>query len=290
MALGERLSAAGHEVHGLRRQLDGGAREELGRAGIQPVCADITSMESLERVPADFDWVVNTVSSARGGSEVYREVYYNGMRNLIDWLRPWKLKKFVYTSSTSVYAQKDGGWVDESSAAEPPTETGRWLVKAERLLQEESQRGFPAVILRVGGIYGPDRGHLFQQYLKGEAQLSGDGSRWINMVHRDDVAAAIESALQSGQPGEIYNVVDNESVTQRTFFEWLSVELHRPMPPCGDPKGSVNSKRAITHKRVSNQRLREALGWVPKYPTFREGYTPLIEAWRANVAGFAESR
>ena len=87
------------------------------------------------------------------------------------------------------------------------------------------------MILRVAGIYGPGRGHWFKQFLRGEARIEGDGSRWLNMIHRDDVVGVIIAALERGKPGEIYNAADNEPVTQLKFFEWLAAELKRPLPP-----------------------------------------------------------
>ena len=78
------------------------------------------------------------------------------------------------------------------------------------------------MILRVAGIYGPDRGHWFKQFLKNEARIEGDGSRFLNMIHRDDVIGCIIAALKSGRPGEIYNAVDDEPVSQMNFFQWLA--------------------------------------------------------------------
>ncbi len=90
---------------------------------------------------------------------------------------------------------------------------------------------FPAVILRVAGIYGPGRGYLLKQFLRGEARIEGDGSRFLNMIHRDDLIGVILAALERGAPGGIYNAADNEPVSQRQFFEWLAAELKRPLPP-----------------------------------------------------------
>ena len=123
---------------------------------------------------------------------------------MIDWLAGQAPQKYIYTSSTSVYAQTDGSIVTEECPAEPASETSQVLVETEQLLLSAArEKRFPAVILRVAGIYGPDRGHLFKQYLLGEARLSGDGSRYMNMIHRDDVVRAVVAALEQGQPGEI---------------------------------------------------------------------------------------
>ena len=128
----------------------------------------------------------------------------------------------------------------------------------------------------MAGIYGPGRGHLFQQYLRGEARLAGDGSRLINMIHRDDVVRAMVAALERGQPGRIYNVADDEPVTQREFFTWLSQQLQKPMPAPATGEENARRKRGLTQKRVSNRRLHEELHCELIHPTFRQGYAAEI--------------
>lgn len=275
LPLGAELARRGHAVFGLRRTADGA--EALRAAGVTPAVADVTQPDSLRALPGPFDWVVNTVSSSKGGADVYRAVYVEGTRNLIAWLAGSGLRKFIYTSSTSVYAQADGGMVTEESAAEPVAETGRLLVEAENLLLAAArEQMFPAVVLRVAGIYGPGRGHLFQQFLRGEARVSGDGSRLLNMIHRDDVVGAAIAALERGEPGRIYNVADDEPVSQLEFFRWLSEQLLKPLPPFASAQENVGRKRGLTNKRVSNRRLRGELGCGLKYPSFREGYAAEI--------------
>lgn len=272
LPLGAKLARQGHTVFGLRRSAGGEA--ELQAAGIFPLVGDVTQPESLQSLPSPFDWVVNTVSSSKGGAEVYRSVYFEGTRNLIAWLASTAVRKFVYTSSTSVYGQTDGSEVTEESRAEPGTETGHWLVETETLLRSAAQElKFPAVVLRVAGIYGPERGHLFQQFLRDEARIGGDGGRCINMVHRDDVVGAIVAALERGEAGRTYNVVDNEAVTQLEFFRWLAGQLGKPVPPFASATENAARKRGLTHKRVSNRRLREELGYRLAHPDFRAGYT-----------------
>jgi nucleoside-diphosphate-sugar epimerase len=239
------------------------------------------------------DWVVNTVSSNRGGLEDYRKVYLGGTRNLLAWLGAAPPKKFVYTSSTSVYGQTDGSVVKESSRTEPADEPGRVLAQTEGLLLDAARdRKFPAIILRVAGIYGPGRGHLFQQFLKDQARIPGRGERLLNMIHRDDVVASLVTALRSGQPGEIYNAVDDEPVPQIHFFRWLSETLGKNMPPFGPEE--EGGKRTLTNKRVSNRKLRMELGVTrpsarvtpPKSSAFRtpencDRRRPLVDFVRA---------
>ena len=275
LPLGAELVRQGHEVFGLRRSVEG--CDELKAAGIQPLAGDITRPEDLAGLPAPFDWVVNTVSSSKGGAEEYRSVYLDGTRHLIDWLAGTPLKKFVYTSSTSVYGQADGSLVKEDAPAEPASETSRLLVETENLLVTAvRERKFPAVILRVAGIYGPERGHLFQQYLRNEARIAGKGDRILNMIHREDLVTAIMAALKSGRSGEIYNASDDEPVAQIHFFRWLSETLGKNMPPFATEAENAQRKRGLTNKKVSNRKLKMELGVQLKFPTFRQGYTAEI--------------
>lgn len=281
LPLGAELVRLGHEVCGLRRTAS--AEAELKSAGITPLFADITKPETLEKLPCDFDTVVHCVA-AGGDAENYRQIYLEGTKHLLKWLAVSPPKKFIYTSSTSVYGQNDASQVKESSPAEPEAETAKVLIETEKLLLETFRRDkFPAIILRVAGIYGPDRGHWFKQFLKNEARMEGDGSRFLNMIHRDDVVNCTVAALKSGRPGEIYNAVDDEPVSQRTFFEWLGATLGKYPPPTIPQNPAGDRKRGVTNKRVSNRKLKMELGCQLKYPNFRKGYT--AEILRLDRAG-----
>jgi nucleoside-diphosphate-sugar epimerase len=277
--LGKRLVAEGHEVFGMRRSVD--VSDDLVAAGIQPLVGDITNPDDLAALPGPFDWVVNLVSSSRGGADVYRAVYLEGTRKILASLGSHPPRKYVYTSSSSVYGQTDGSWITETSATSPATETSRILVETEDvLLNAARETGFPAAILRVAGIYGPGRGHLFLKYLKAQAALTGAASRLLNMIHVGDLVSAIVAALVGARAGEIYNVVDDEPVEQVAFFRWLSETLGLPMPPAAEDAETGKRKRAITNKRVSNRKLKEELGLEFRFPTFREGYGAEIERLR----------
>jgi nucleoside-diphosphate-sugar epimerase len=269
LPLGAELARQEHEVFGLRRSTS--AAGQVKSAGIHPLIGDVARLEDLTSLPGPFDWVVNCVASRGGGPADYRKVYLRGTQNLIEWLAPTPVKKFVYTSSTSVYGQNDDSLVDESSPAEPSSETAQILVETEKaLLQAASQRKFPAVILRLAGIYGPERGYWLKQYLRNEARLEGQGRRILNMIHRDDVAGSIIAALKDGKPGEIYNIVDDEPVTQLGFFTWLAGRLGKSLPPTALEVSNAR-KRGVRNKRVSNLKLKTELGYRFKCPSFREG-------------------
>jgi nucleoside-diphosphate-sugar epimerase len=248
---------------------------ELGSRGYKVTAVgrhsgvDITKPHDLQKLGREWDWVVNTVSSSKGDLDAYIRVFLEGTRNIIEWLHGANIAKYVYTSSTSVYGQTDGSWLDEASPTEPKSDTSKVLVQTEQLLRE-----FPAITLRLAGIYGPERGHLFHQYLRGQATITGDGSRYLNMIHRDDVVHAIITALERGKPGEIYNVADDEPVTQLEFFKWLAKTLNRALPPTtSEPTAR---KRGITNKRVSNRKMRKELACDLAFPNYRMGYGSLI--------------
>ena len=271
LPLGATLVQQGHVVFGLTRSQS--RRSALEEAGLQSLVADITDPRKLESLQRDYDWVINCAATSGGGPQEYRAVYFEGTRNLIEWLIPNPPRKFIYTSSTSVYGQNDGSVVDEHSPANPEADTSKILVATENLLIDAwSKTNFPAVILRVAGIYGPGRGHAFKQFVSGQAVIAGAGNRWLNMIHCDDLVGVIIAALEKGRPGEIYNAVDDEPVTQRDFFQWLAASLNKPLPPSVPKPDTSPRKRGVTNKRISNQKLKTELGHPFLYPTFRQGY------------------
>jgi nucleoside-diphosphate-sugar epimerase len=276
LALGTELARQGHQVIGLRRSPN---PDEFKAAGIEPCQIDITRREELNRLPCPFDWVVNLVSSAKGGGvPEYRQAYLEGTRNLLDALQPLPPKKFIYTSSTGVYGHTDGSQVKEEGPTEPASETAQVLVETERLLRDASARTqFPAVILRVAGIYGPDRGYHLQQFLKNEATIPGRGDRYVNMIHRDDLVGILTACLKSARPGEVYNAVDDEPVQLVHLYRWLAETLGKWMPPFVPEAAEESRKRGLTNKKVLNRKLKMQLGYPFKYPTFRQGYTAEIQ-------------
>lgn len=278
LPLGAELVRQGHHVFGVGRHATG--RAAIRDAGIQPIDADITQPDTLRAIDGKFDWVVNCVSSSHGNAEDYRRVYVDGNRHLIEWLQTSPPRKFIYTSSTGVYGQDNGAVVKEEHPTEPATETGKTLVQAEQfLLAAARERKFPAVVLRIAGIYGPERLHYLNQFIADESRVEGKGERHLNMIHQDDVVGAIIAALKNGRAGEVYNVVDDEPIAQVHFLRWLSETLGKWMPPAATPEEMAEltkRKRGVTNKKVSNRRLRMELGYALKYPSFRQGYTAEI--------------
>lgn len=251
---------AGWEVIGVTHSVE--SAEKLETERFRVVACDIADASMLKTQHASLgnsDVAIHCASSGRSGTEGYRQVYFEGMHNILGVLRP---QKALFTSSTSVYAQTDGSEVTEESPAMPQRETGKLLRDAEDLVMIQN-----GIVARLAGIYGPGRSILLQKFFDGRAIIEGDGSRVINQVHRDDAARALFFLASQKVPSGIYNVCDDTPLTQFEVYRWLAHYFAKPLPPSGpiDP----NRKRGWTSKRVSNAKLR-ALGWQPKFASFKD--------------------
>ena len=219
---------------------------------------DISNRNQVAERPATFDAVVHCASSRGGGVESYRQIYLNGARNLLD-----RFEKILFTSSTSVYAQRDGSWVTEGSETKPARETGRVLLETEKVVLDRD-----GTVARLAGIYGPGRSALLNKFLAGAAMIDPKNDRFVNQAHRDDIASALFLLLtREAQGTQIYNVVDDEPTLQSECYRWLAQRLNRPLP--GSKNLAKQRKRGDTNKRVSNAKLR-SLGWTLQYPGFAD--------------------
>jgi len=281
LELGRQLQSD-HEVVGVRRS-DAGL-DAIERAGFEGVRADVTDDDSLSAVP-DADWVVFAASSGGRGADVAREVYVEGLRTAIDhfWSREDAPDRLVYTSSTGVYGDHDGAWVDEETPLDPQTEKTEVLAEAERVARERPvEYGGHGTVARYAGLYGPDRYRL-ERYLDGPVTAG-----YLNMVHRADAAGSVRFLLEDGHREEVVLVVDDEPVEKWAFADWLAEACGVEFPPkqtteerLEDPELSDTARRRIqTSKRCSNDRLRE-LGYEFAYPTFRAGYRAAVETYVA---------
>ena len=268
-ALGELLVGHGHKVWGLRRSL------LEASPSIRPIEADLAIASSLENLPKNLDFVFYT--AAAGGFEdgLYKSVYVDGLLNLLGALEQGghRPRRVFFTSSTSIYAQSDGGWVDEESPTEPDAFSGTRMLEAERLLLAGP---FPATAVRLAGIYGPRRTRLIDTVRSGRAVYREEPPHYTNRIHRDDCAGVLHHLMGLPQPDPIVLAVDSEPASQRTVMEWLAAALGAPDPRPAKPTDAP-PRRGRSNKRCSNARLL-ASGYALRYPTFRDGYTPMIRA------------
>ena len=256
--LGRRVAArwvaAGRRVAALTRR----NADALAALGVEPIPGDVLDPDSLRNLPP-VRTVLYAVGMDRTTGKTMNEVYVHGLRHVLDTLpRP---ERFVYVSSTGVYGQTDGGWVDESSITEPVEEAGRVVLEAERALRSALPE---AVVLRFAGIYGSGRLLRKQPLLNGEP-LVGDATKWLNLIHVEDGADAVLAAERAAA-GETFTVADGEPVSRRDFYTFLAELLGAP-----PARFEERPEPGAANRRVSNRRLREALGWSPRYAGYRAG-------------------
>ncbi len=272
-----------HDVVGVRRSEDGVRAIEA--TGAEAVAADLTDATALERVP-DVDALVFAASSGGRGADAARRVYVDGLRTAIEAFgtRDDAPERLVYTSSTGVYGDHDGEFVDETTPLSPTTEKTEVLAEAERVATAvASEYGINGAVARFAGLYGPERYRL-ERYLFGPVTEG-----YLNMIHRDDAAGVVRFMLESTDE-ELLVAVDDEPVDKWAFADYLAdaCGVDRPSKRTkaerlDDPDLSEPARRRIrTSKRCSNRRLCE-LGYEFAYPTYREGYRAAIEGYRSEA-------
>lgn len=265
-ALAQRFMAQGHEVWGLRRRWP----LDIVRP-THAIAGDLLSPGALSLPVVD---VVIFCQAPSTETDTYEQTYLMGTLNFLQALPDTGLKKIIFISSTSVYGTSGGEWIDEETLPEAHgylSESARR--HAEVLLAAEAavlESGFPSVVLRLGGIYGPGRNRL--KPLRAGSFHGSFDSVYTNRIHRDDIVTAVELLIEKGIPGEIYLGVDDEPCTQKEFYDWLYEKLSLKK------KESPEKNSVLTHatnKRCSNKKLKE-LGMKFRYPGYREGYTALL--------------
>jgi nucleoside-diphosphate-sugar epimerase len=265
------LHAAGAQVFALKRNPSDLPPE------LHPLAADLTRPETLTSLP-EVDQVVYSVAADTSSDEAYQQAYVVGLSNLVQSLSVQRapLERVLFVSSTAVYAQTDGSWVDESSLAEPDGFSGIRTLQAEALLQHA---GFRHVVLRSAGIYGPGRTRLLDQVQSGKASYDPQQPEYGNRIHVDDLARAIVHLLQLSTAASLYNAVDHEPAPRQQVLQWLATSLGAPAPravasaAAAEPSSARRAR--ATDKRVSGSLLRES-GFQFVYPSYREGYAQLI--------------
>ncbi|MEL7061587.1 MAG: SDR family oxidoreductase [Acidobacteriota bacterium] len=261
------VRAQGATVWGLRRHI-----EKLPD-WLPSLRADLATGEGLDRLPA-IDVVLYTASADRYSDEAYRAAYVDGPRHLIDALErrqhPGSRPRWLHVSSTSVYAQSDGSWVDEDSPTRPASFGGQRLLEGEVLL-----RGRPdSVVLRLAGLYGPGRARLVDRIRSGEARRLAPPVH-TNRIHLADAARALVHLATLSAPERLYLGVDDAPVLDGEVKTWLADRLGVANPPIAG--ASPTSRAMRSNKRCSNRRLR-ASGFRFRFPDYRSGYESLLVA------------
>lgn len=262
------LAGQGAEIWGVRRH-----PEHLPEF-VHPIAADVTrpvSLIALSGLP--FDYVVITLTPAGFTEAGYHTVFVDGMRNLLAALnREVPPKRIFFVSSTSVYQQSEGEWVDETSPTEPTGFSGRCLLQSERLLAVDS---IAETVVRFGGIYGPGRRRLIDQVLAGQG-VPREPMLYTNRIHRDDCVGVLEHLIRldlSGEPLEsLYLGVDSNPALMWEVKQWLAEQLGVELRESGEQAPARRNS-----KRVSNRRLL-ASGYRLLYPGYREGYRAILDA------------
>lgn len=255
--LGNRLAARleGWQVHGLRRNV---ARLA---PGISPVKADLSNPKSLEAAAGRWDAVVYTATPGDRSPQAYRQAYVDGMREL---LRRIDTPRLVMVSSTAVFGQDQGEWVDESSPTQRARFNGEILLEAENLAHEAG-----GLVIRFSGIYGPGRDYLVRQVRAGPVGCRRDPPIWTNRIHSEDCAAALAHLLELARPEPLYLASDAEPAPRWDVLEWLALRLgvEGPFEQADD---------AGQGKRVRADRLISS-GFALQYPDYRAGYEELLQ-------------
>lgn len=277
--LGRRVAsrwiAGGDEVFALTRSEQNAAA--LRELGLSPILGDVTDVASLKTLP-DCDTVLHAVGFDRSASASKREVYVDGLSNVLDQLAG-RCRRFIQISSTSVYGQQAGEWVDEDSPAESQTESGEICRAAERLVLDQfsnSETQGQGAVLRLSGIYGPDRLLSRIDALKNAQPLPGPEGGWLNLIHVDDAAEVVTTCAEAKSLDSSYLVSDDRPILRGEYYRLLAKLVGAP-EPIFDPDTVARHSRGI-NKRCRNRKLREQLGVQLRYSDIESGLAHAVNS------------
>lgn len=264
--LAQTLAKKGHQVSAIRR-----SNQSLG-SKVKVIQTDVTQPLNPDSLPEQVDIFIYCISAPEFNQQAYHAHYPLGLKHCLEALKTHSVRHAFFISSTGVYAQNDGSWVDETSVTEPTTFSGLEMLEAENILLAS---GFNASVVRFSGIYGPERNRLIQQAQTG-GYCDPEPPLWTNRIHRDDCVNAMVFLLQhalDNQPlDKIYLLTDDLPAPLHEVIEWMQQELDE----IADEDKNLSQSRK-SNKRLSNQRLR-ALGYKFKYPSYKQGYRSQINA------------
>jgi len=227
---------------------------------------DLTRPETLSGLPTGITHVAYLPAPDSRDPDIYRAVFQAGLPALLAALDQSALQRVLFVSSTAVYGEHHGEWVDETTPANPTGFNGRILLDTERWLAAQP---LSSVSLRLAGLYGPGRLQLIERLRTGAARAPDDPPHWANRIHINDAAAAAAHLLTLPQPEALYLGVDDTPLPLHTLYGYLAQLIDAPPPEAGPAPATVGSKK------LSNARLRGS-GWTPQWPDSRTGYAALL--------------
>jgi len=292
-ALARVALAGGESVAALTRSE--ARASELRAMGLgKVVIGDIASDDWHDALEPSGQDIVFSVAPSEPNEAGYRRAFLDGAHAVGRWLESATAsgkapaRSLVFTSSTSVYPQFDGKWVAEDSPfdASDLSPSGKILRQTEEIFQRLAPRLVGRVwILRLAGLYGPERHHLLDVLRAGETTFPGRGDHWLNLIHRDDAVRAIRACLSAPQQvhGGIFNVTDGEPATKKDVITWLAQQLgintasiHFDASQSPRSAHRKPSKKDAPNRKISNKYLCDTLGFKPLKHSYREGYASLI--------------
>lgn len=256
----ERLTDRGAAVWALRRH------PPAEQGAIRWVRGDLSDQASLGDLPVGITRVVFLPAPDARDESAYRAVFVDGLRHLLGALDQTACRRVLFVSSSAVYGEHDGAWIDETTPADPLGFNGRVLLEAEQWLAAQA---LSSVALRLAGIYGPGRMQLVERLRSGQARVPRDVPHWANRIHVDDAADAIVHLLVLDEVLPLYVGTDDTPLPLDVLYDFLARQVGVPAPAAGAPPGGVGSKR------LSNTRLRDS-GFAPQWPDARAGYAALL--------------
>lgn len=270
-------TAAGAHVVGVRRTAER-IPDELEALG-----ADFGDPASLEPLTGrSFDLVYYIATPDRYDDGGYRRAYVDGLGNVLDAVAATEAggndspggngPRVIFVSSTAVYGQSRGEWVDEESPTHPQRFSGKRTLEAEELLAERT--GSRAVSIRFAGIYGPGRTRLVRKVKEGKP-CHDDPPRWTNRIHEDDVVGVLMHVGGMAEPAPLYVGVDHEPATDCQVADFIAGELGLPAPLRQESDDAEEVGVRGANKRCRNDRLVES-GYRFTFPTYREGYGAML--------------
>ena len=266
LRVARRLIADGRRVFATTRSRE--KADRLAAEGIEPILADVLDHDSLSALPS-VDRALYCVGYDRNAGVPIEILYVDGLRHAVGRLAT-RARRLVYASSTGVYGNHGGDWIDESTPPDPRTESGRACLAAEDSLRDFSREyTYPATILRYSGLYGPGRLMRRDALLAGKP-IAADPDSYLNLVHIDDAASAAVAVLVAPKPGPLYLVSDDQPVRRGAFYGQGAEALGAPPPTFveAEDRGPV---RGDANKRVSNRLLKSDLGLTLAYPDVSTG-------------------